>query len=156
MSNQESTDLSEFEGQFSDSENPLASYTPEMMARRLVWDIVPCSAALKAIEAMDLPKVSSDVEQIEHDEAHQRALLLLPVIGVLTQMSLQIALVQLTAIQQEDPRTTVTMEQIFALVFPAVKASIIELLSMGYFHYPLVNVTVVGDPGVDCEEQSDE
>jgi hypothetical protein len=50
--------------------------SPEMLAKRLLWDVTPCDMEGHVVEVakyLGYPPASEDVEQMEHDESHARA-----------------------------------------------------------------------------------
>jgi hypothetical protein len=46
--------------------------TPEMLQRRIVWDLVPCNQVAEVAAKIGLSGASPDVEEMEHHAAHER------------------------------------------------------------------------------------
>lgn len=53
-------------------------FTPEMLAKRLLWDIVPCPQVPGMIPLMKLNPDSPDVAEMEHRASHDRLALVVP------------------------------------------------------------------------------
>jgi hypothetical protein len=53
-------------------------YTPEMLTKRLLWDIVPCDEAEQLIPLMGLSPDSQEVSDMEHEASHIRVTALTP------------------------------------------------------------------------------
>src|SRR3954469_6228011 len=96
----DSSVLAALEEEFEQTELPPNQITSEMMYRRLVWDCVPHDRAQTTIADMELPGVSEDVENREHDEAHMRENEFSPLIHLVAMLSQQVAAVQLITLQR--------------------------------------------------------
>lgn len=46
--------------------------SPDMIARRLLWDVAPCELVSEVASYLALPPISEDVENKEHEESHKR------------------------------------------------------------------------------------
>lgn len=73
------------EGEFKeDGEKPQVDiFTPQMLVKRLLWDIVPCSDVPGMIPLMNLSPDSADVAEMEHRASHERLNEVYPVKGML-------------------------------------------------------------------------
>src|SRR5690349_15939967 len=47
-------------------------YTPQMLTKRLLWDIVPCGEVEALIPLMNLTPDSPEVSEMEHQASHDR------------------------------------------------------------------------------------
>jgi hypothetical protein len=47
-------------------------FTPQMLVKRLLWDIIPCSQVPAMIPLMKLTPDSPDVSDMEHQASHER------------------------------------------------------------------------------------
>jgi hypothetical protein len=65
---------------FSAEDEPdLFLMSTQMLARKLLWDIVPCHQAASMLPLMNLMPDSPDVEEMEHRASHDRLDRLLPI-----------------------------------------------------------------------------
>lgn len=120
----------------------------DMLARRLIWDIVPCSEAVRAAKILNLPATSEDVDEMEHLEAHGRLNGVLLVAPIIEQMATHAAgaLVAATvAAQQEasgvefdlsEEDRQETVDKMEVLVFQTSVAILAELVDLGLVHLP--------------------
>jgi hypothetical protein len=61
------------EGEFGEEEEPQVDiFTPQMLVKRLLWDIVPCPDVPGMIPLMKLTPDSPDVSEMEHRASHER------------------------------------------------------------------------------------
>jgi hypothetical protein len=58
-------------------------FTPQMLAKRLLWDSVPCADVDKMIPLMNLVADSPEVREMEHRASHARRNKLLPLAELL-------------------------------------------------------------------------
>ncbi|MFJ6508620.1 hypothetical protein [Streptomyces sp. NPDC091879] len=60
------------EGEFGEEEPQVDIFTPQMLVKRLLWDIVPCPDVPGMIPLMKLTPDSPDVSEMEHRASHER------------------------------------------------------------------------------------
>lgn len=120
---------------------------PEMLSRRLVWDIAPCELAERTVEVLGLPQVSDDVEEKEHLEAHDRLDAVAFIAPLVDHFSLHAAsaVVAATVVEhrEDDPDYVMSesdkndaVSTLGPLVFQTSIALIAELVDLGMLHLP--------------------
>lgn len=70
-----------------EEEPQVTLYSPQMLAKRLLWDIVPCDAVAVMVPLMNLLPSSEEVDEMEHQASHERmenVRQLMPLIETLT------------------------------------------------------------------------
>lgn len=122
--------LAALEAQFDGAEQPPIVIDQDMMARRLVWDLVPHSMADATIKTLGMTGVSEEVEGTEHEMSHYRAFNSAHLTGVMWAMSEQIADIQIATIKNQDPSFNIDPQQLTPLLFTATKAILDEFLDL--------------------------
>lgn len=104
--------------------------SPDMLARRIIWDMIPDDIAVDVIEEMELEPASEDVDEMERVEAVKRAMPLSPIAMEIVLMCNQIAHI-LEAGMLVSGGESYPPEVLITIVQPAVTAVVKELVSMG-------------------------
>lgn len=125
--------------------------SPEMITKRMVWDMVPCAMAVDVSKQLGLQPASDDVEEMEHLASHARLVAsatLFPVVQVLSQDAVKAAIyAMLMASEDADSLDSdgnvneeAAMERvinIFPIVLQTVFAVVSELQDTGLLVSPM-------------------
>lgn len=121
--------------------------TPEMIAMRILWDVVPCNLVEQVAQYMGLPATSEDVMERDHEESHLRMMDVVPldpffqtlafhatnaVVAATTYSNAQEGMVPLATAEE---RADIT-ERTLPLIYQSVVAVVSELVSIGVLHLP--------------------
>lgn len=132
--------------------------SPEMLAKRLLWDISPCSLAVDAGKVLGLPPASPDVEDMEHTESHQRltgAALAAPFIQEMARhASNAVVAAIITASGAEAPQEDrdESAQRLEPVIFQSAFAIIAEMIDMGILHLPHFGTFVFHEESGDGSE----
>lgn len=126
-----------------DPEEPQVDlYSPQMLAKRLLWDIVPCGAVPSYIPLMGLVPDSADVADMEHQASHARLERIRPIADLLEIFSPLVSGITASAMLVNSGTETMEPELASALqkhhayvVQVSLQAVIAELLDMGVLSY---------------------
>lgn len=116
-------------------------YTPQMLVKRLLWDIVPCGDVKKILPLMNLTPDSDEVSEMEHRASHERLNeiepmgelldLLLPLVSGITASAMLV-----NSGASVDEETAALLQRHHSVVVRAgVVAVIANLLDMGILEY---------------------
>jgi hypothetical protein len=116
-------------------------YTPQMLTKRLAWDIVPCSEVERLIPLMGLTPDSPDVSDMEHRASHDRIdalepmremlALLIPIVSGVTASAMLV-----NSGNPVDEETAAVLQRHHSVVVRAgVVAILANLLDMGIISY---------------------
>lgn len=119
-----------------------------MLRRRIVWDVTPCSIAEDVIKAMGLPPASEEVEETEHQEGHARMNELLPVIPVILQLSyfateaVRESIVHALSPLGVSPEAVMDVDALHPVVLAVTMAVIAEMVDVNAIHViPPIEIT---------------
>lgn len=118
--------------------------TMDMLAKRLLWDVVPCPMAEQVRDYLGYAPTSEDVEDREHQESHQRLAKVGPILPFLDQMSHMVtpAIVGTMIVGSDDEEHTSEEERNDAIaklqpvLYQTTLAILSELMDMGLLHLP--------------------
>ncbi len=123
-------------------EEPQVSlFTPQMLSKRLVWDIIPCQDAEKMITLMELVPDSPDVSEMEHRASHERIHLVAPLKDMLDLLTPLVSGVTASAMLvnsgiQADEESAVALQRHHSQVVRASAVAILaNLFDMGIITY---------------------
>ncbi|MFE4681565.1 hypothetical protein ACFRNJ_12105 [Streptomyces sp. NPDC056721] len=116
-------------------------YTPQMLTKRLAWDIVPCGEVEGLIPLMGLTPDSKDVSDMEHAASHDRIdaltplkemlALLIPIVSGITASAMLV-----NSGKSVDEETAALLQRHHSVVVRAgVVAVLANLLDMGIIEY---------------------
>lgn len=139
---EDAVDWARMESETTGGEPQWQHLTPEMLARRLLWDIAPCQMAAEVAAFMGLPPASQEIEEMEHTQSHQRLAAsgpVVPFIGELTKYATH-AVVGATIMSSEeqvdeDERQHV-VERLYPMIYQSTLAVVAELIDIGAIHLP--------------------
>jgi hypothetical protein len=147
----ETFDFSKYEEEVQEESNSTPRIlTDDMLRRRMIWSIAPCHDVSEIIQATDLPPVSDDVEDQEHQDAHARLALVHSYMGLMISAltmyaseAIQVTLLSEAEKQRGEPGVTdealeaiishplLQLEALHPLIFNAVSAVLSEMLDVG-------------------------
>jgi hypothetical protein len=114
----------------------------DMLAKRVLWDVVPCRMAVDVVKRMGLQPASPDVEDMEHTESHERLRQVAPVAPFVHAMSRHAAHAVIAAMLvsndvdlPDDIRVTES-DKLHPVLTQATLAVIAELVDVGMLHLP--------------------
>jgi hypothetical protein len=116
-------------------------YTPQMLTKRLLWDIVPCGEVEALIPLMNLTPDSPDVSEMEHEASHDRIDQLAPLREMLALLIPLVSGITASAMlvnsgNSVDADTAAVLQRHHSVVVRAgVVAIIANLLDMGIISY---------------------
>jgi hypothetical protein len=116
-------------------------YTPQMLTKRLLWDIVPCSQVEALIPLMNLTPDSQDVSEMEHQASHDRIDQLTPLREMLALLIPLVSGITASAMlvnsgNSMDEETAAVLQRHHSVVVRAgVVAVLANLLDMGIISY---------------------
>jgi hypothetical protein len=116
-------------------------YTPQMLTKRLLWDIVPCGEVEGLIPLMHLTPDSPDVSEMEHQASHDRIDQLAPLREMLALLIPLVSGITASAMlvnsgNSVDADTAAVLQRHHSVVVRAgVVAIIANLLDMGIISY---------------------
>jgi hypothetical protein len=118
--------------------------TPEMLAKRLVWGVTPCSHAAEVAQYLGLHPASDEVEKMEHEEAHQRLLEVDALLPILQQLayhasravvgSMIVVGDDVDNVSEEDRDEAAT--RLMPVIYQTSWAILGEMIDMGMLHTP--------------------
>jgi hypothetical protein len=121
--------------------------TREMLAARILWDVIPCDMVDGVSRYMGLPPSSDDVREMDHEQAHER----LAQVGTLAPVMAELAMHATKSVvagtiygSHEDSGTPLMElkdreemnERTFPMIYQSVAAVIAELVDVGILHLP--------------------
>lgn len=146
MTDNEEFDFHQFDGLPDDvPDGVLANVlTPQMIAKRLVWDASPCALAEEVAKEMGLPPASEDVEEMEHREAHARLNAVGPILPYVQALTPTLAqAVVLAVIKSNSNGDLVTdsdkaeaIEKMIPSLYAGIWSMLAELLDFDLIHLP--------------------
>ena len=116
-----------------------------MLLRRVLWDTVPCDDAQATAEYLQLPPSSPDVEQMEHDQSHDRLKeieILLPMIYAVSDSAAKTITAAMAVVEEGEVQPlggkefNEHYETLQPLAFSVARAVVMELVSFGVVHLP--------------------
>jgi hypothetical protein len=116
-------------------------FTPQMLAKRLVWDIIPCGSVDEMIPLMNLVPDSPDVSDMEHKASHARLEQVLPLGEMLSLLVPLVSGITASAmlvnsgIPTDDETAVALQRQHSQVVRSGVVAILANLLDMGIIAY---------------------
>jgi hypothetical protein len=116
-------------------------YTPQMLTKRLLWDIVPCGEVEALIPLMNLTPDSPEVSEMEHQASHDRIDQLTPLREMLALLIPLVSGITASAMlvnsgNSADADTAAVLQRHHSVVVRAgVVAIIANLLDMGIISY---------------------
>lgn len=120
--------------------------TPEMVAKRVTWNVAPHDHAAEISAYMGLPAVSDEILEKEHDEAHlrlQEAAVLLPAIHMLAVAAARSILATMVVmnevadgIEMDSEDFNESAEKLEAVLFEGTVSTFVELMDWGLLHTP--------------------
>lgn len=123
------------------AEPQVVLYSPQMLVKRLLWDIVPCPSVSEMLPLMGLIPDSADVAEMEHVASHQRLQNLEPMSGLLEILVPLVSGITASAMlvnsgNQVDEETALGLQHHHSrVVRSAVYAVLANLLDMGLISY---------------------
>lgn len=141
----DSVDWNKLEQESASTMGPtIVPISPEMLAKMLVWDTVPCDHAVEVGNFLGLPSASDEVEKMEHDESHHRLLaarLVAPYVNLMSGHASRAIVGSMIVGHGEAEhadRSDVAdaASKLEAVIFQASYSIIAELLDTGYLRYP--------------------
>jgi hypothetical protein len=128
-------DIDSFEG------SGVTMYTPEMLTKRLLWDLVPCSDVEGMMPLMNLSPESPDVRDMEHRSSHERMAAVIPLGEILALLTPLVSGITASAMLinsgvSVDEDSAVSLQRHHSLVLQAgVGAILANLFDMGIITY---------------------
>jgi hypothetical protein len=125
--------------------------SPQMLAKRVLWDVVPCSMATDVSKLLGLPPASEDVEEMEHQESHRRlvaASMVAPFVQAMAQDAAQsvVAALSLSEFNEiDDQERLEAAARLFPMLFQTAYAIIGNLMDVGLLHLPDHGVMTYGE-----------
>uniref|UniRef100_A0AAU3I5R7 Uncharacterized protein n=1 Tax=Streptomyces sp. NBC_01393 TaxID=2903851 RepID=A0AAU3I5R7_9ACTN len=116
-------------------------FTPQMLTKRMAWDIVPCTEVEALLPLMGLTPDSKDVSDMEHSASHARIdalaplkemlALLIPIVSGITASAMLV-----NSGKSVDEETAAILQRHHSVVVRAgVVAVLANLLDMGIISY---------------------
>jgi hypothetical protein len=133
-------DAGDFE-EFEDDGPQVDIYTPQMLVKRLLWDIVPCPQVPQMIPLMKLSPESPDVAEMEHRASHERLAQVLPLKEMLDVLGPLVSGITASAMLvnsgiSADEETAVALQRHHSSVLRAGMVAVLaNLLDMGIITY---------------------
>jgi hypothetical protein len=151
-------DWEAFEHQIADAEEgkprvSVHTVTPEMLAKRLVWGVAPCTHAAEVAQFLGLHPASEEVEDMEHQEAHQRLLEVEPMLPILQQLAYHAsrAVVGSMIVSGGDQENVSEVDRdeaatrLMPVVYQTCWAILGEMMDIGMLHTPHILLGDLGD-----------
>ncbi|MFF1701302.1 hypothetical protein [Streptomyces sp. NPDC058252] len=119
----------------------VALYTPQMLVKRLLWDIIPCPDVDKMLPLMKLTPDSEEVREMEHRASHERLQEIMPLKDMLDLLTPLVSGITASAMLvnsgiQADEETAVALQRHHSQVVRASLVAVIaNLLDMGIIEY---------------------
>lgn len=113
---------------------------PDMLKRRVTWDMVPCYMAEAVIAKVGLQPASDEVEETEHHSSHARLNEIIPYAPILLNIAQYASEAACSAIMvsaEEDGQNTddiVSPDVLSAIVFNSMVTVLAELNDVGLIH----------------------
>jgi hypothetical protein len=141
--NRKNKDFEDFEDhdEFEEEEPQIDLFTPQMLTKRLLWDIIPCSDVEKMIPLMKLTPDSPDVSEMEHRASHERLAQVLPLKEMLDLLGPLVSGITASAMLvnsgiSADEETAVALQRHHSSVLRAGMVAVLaNLLDMGIITY---------------------
>jgi hypothetical protein len=124
-----------------EEESRIVAYTPQMLVKRLLWDIIPCPDVDKMIPLMKLTPDSEEVSEMEHRASHERLQEVLPLKDMLDLLTPLVSGITASAMLvnsgiQADEETAVALQRHHSQVVRASLVAVLaNLLDMGIIEY---------------------
>lgn len=148
MSDENGFDWDRFEQEHPDID-PSQVITPDMLKRRIAWDVVPCEIAAEVINHMGLMPGSTEVAEAEHEQSHLRlegVKPLLPYLDNMARYSAEAVVSAMIVSADEDLDDPSEREAAVARLAPVVYMSawgiVAELIDTGVIH--LAHIGYIG------------
>ncbi|MER5754319.1 hypothetical protein [Streptomyces sp. NPDC002088] len=131
----------EEDGAEEEEEMQVDIYTPQMLVKRLLWDIVPCDQTERLIPLMKLSPDSPEVAEMEHRASHERVAQLMPLREMLDLLVPLVSGITASAMLvnsgiSSDEESAVALQRHHSTVVRAgVVAVLANLLDMGIIEY---------------------
>lgn len=157
-------DWARMENETSGDEPQFQVLSPEMLARRLLWDVVPCPLAVKVGAFMGLPPASEEIEDMEHQQSHQRLQQAYPTVPFIMEFAKHAtkAVVGANILGMSDDEPEVTEEEkdeitvkLYPMIYQTALAMVAELIDVGILHLPHYQFVTVEEDGEEQEETED-
>ena len=107
--------------------------TMDMLKKRVLRDVVPCSMVEKVTSDVGLQPASPDVEDVEHRASHVRLLAIAPLLPVIMNMSVYAAAAVASATKMANG-DTMDVEQLAKVIYQTSWALIAELYDVDLVH----------------------
>jgi hypothetical protein len=141
--NRKNRDFEDFEDhdEFEEEEPQIDLFTPQMLTKRLLWDIIPCPDVEKMIPLMKLTPDSPDVSEMEHRASHERLAQVLPLKEMLDLLGPLVSGITASAMLvnsgiSADEETAVALQRHHSSVLRAGMVAVLaNLLDMGIITY---------------------
>lgn len=140
-------DWGAFEGQLndipaSDEAIPPNMISVDMLAKRLLWDVAPCTIATEVAALLGQQPASEDVEEMEHEQSHQRlaaAALATPFIGEMARHAAAAAVgtvVLSTGVDIPPEELASAIDKLIPMIYQTSWSILAELVDIGVVHMP--------------------
>ena len=116
------------------------------LAKRLLWDTVPCEIAVPAAALMGMSPASEDVEEMEHRESHRRMVQAAPVVPYLRGMAFDTAKAVMAAqyvaheVETDQEELNEAAAKMSIIVYQSTLAILANLLDVGALHFPHITL----------------
>lgn len=143
-----------------DDGSGLVTISPEMLAKRILWDVTPCDMAVDVASYLNMSPASEEVEEMEHSESHQRlrgAAVLAPCIEAMSDHAARAIVGCMIVAQGDEDKISEELQQEavdkqHAVIFQSAFAVIAEMLDIGILHLPHLGVFYVEVPDEEGPE----
>jgi hypothetical protein len=136
-------DWSQLEGLGGEEGLPVGTViSPDMLAKRLLWDVTPCDLAERVRDYLGYSPASEDVEEMEHKESHQRlaqVIVIAPYVDAMaghTARAIAGAMIVESGDTPPDAVRDETIEKLEPVIFHAAVGILAELIDVGLVHLP--------------------
>ncbi|MDX3260728.1 hypothetical protein PV336_16025 [Streptomyces sp. MI02-2A] len=116
-------------------------YTPQMLTKRLLWDMVPCSQVASFLPLMNLVPDSEDVSEMEHRASHERIQRVVPLKDMLDVMTPLVSGITASVMLvnsgiKADEESAIALQRSHAMVVQRALVAVLgNLLEMGIIEY---------------------
>lgn len=117
------------------------SFTVEMLAKRLLWDMVPCGDIDKVLPYTGMTPDSPEVREMEHRASHQRLNALVPMVELLNVLTPLVSAITSSAMLinsgniADGVSASALEKHHFAVVQAGVVGTLATLLDLGIIKY---------------------
>lgn len=140
-------------GESLDAEEGTANFliSPEMLAKRLLWDVTPCSLAEQVRDYLGYSPASEDVEEMEHRESHQRlvqASAAAPFVEAMSKHAAKAIVGAMIVSSGDTPPDAVrqeTTDKLEPVIFQACFSILAELIDVQILHFAHFGFLVADD-----------